>query len=30
MKITFQETVGRKEWIHRELMHSLTGDYNSK
>ena len=30
MKITFQEVVGRKEWIHRELLHSLTGDIINK
>jgi len=30
MKITFQEILGRKEWIHRELLHSLTGDLITK
>jgi hypothetical protein len=26
MKITFEETLSRKEWLHAELMESLTGD----
>lgn len=26
MKITFDETLSRKEWIHRELMESLTDE----
>ena len=26
MKITFEETLSRKEWLHKELMESLTGD----
>lgn len=30
MKITFKEALSRKEWIHRELMNSLTGDIIEK
>ena len=30
MKITFDETLSRKEWIHRELMESLTDEVISK
>ena len=30
MKITFEETLSRKEWLHKELMASLTGDIISK
>ena len=26
MKITFEETLSGKEWLHKELMESLTGD----
>lgn len=26
MKITFEEVLSRKEWLHTELMNSLTGD----
>lgn len=26
MKITFEELLSRKEWLHVELMNSLTGD----
>ena len=26
MRITFEETLSRKEWIYSELMNSLTGD----
>lgn len=26
MRITFEETLGRKDWLHKELMASLTGD----
>jgi hypothetical protein len=26
MKITFEEALSRKEWLHTELMNSLTGD----
>jgi hypothetical protein len=26
MKITFEETNSRKDWIHEELLHSLDGD----
>lgn len=29
MKITFEETLSRKEWLHKELMESLTGDVNA-
>mgnify|MGYP003544360237 CR=1 FL=1 len=30
MRITFRETLSRKEWIHKELMESLTGDIITK
>ena len=30
MKITFEETLSRKEWLHKELMESLTGDIITK
>lgn len=30
MKITFEETLSRKEWLHKELMESLTGDIIEK
>ena len=30
MKITFDETLSRKEWLHRELLNSLTGDIIEK
>jgi ferritin-like metal-binding protein YciE len=30
MKITFEETLSRKEWLHKELMESLTGDIIAK
>ena len=30
MKITFEETLSRKEWLHKELMSSLTGDIITK
>ena len=30
MKITFKETLSRKEWLHKELMESLTGDVITK
>lgn len=30
MKITFEETLSRKEWLHSELMNSLTGEIIEK
>lgn len=30
MKITFEELLSRKEWLHTELLHSLTGDVINK
>jgi len=30
MKITFEEVLSRKEWIHSELLNSLTGDIIDK
>ena len=30
MKITFDETLSRNEWLHRELMNSLTGEVITK
>lgn len=30
MKITFQEVLGRKEWIHEVLLNSLTGEIIAK
>lgn len=30
MKITFKDALSTKEWIHRELMNSLTGDIIEK
>ena len=30
MRITFKETLSRKEWLHKELMESLTGDIITK
>lgn len=30
MKVTFEETLSRKEWLHKELMNSLTGEVIEK
>jgi len=30
MKITFEEVLSEKEWIHKELMNSLTGEIVTK
>jgi hypothetical protein len=30
MKITFEEVLSTKEWLHTELMNSLTGDLITK
>ncbi len=30
MKITFEQTLSRKEWIHKELLNSLDGETISK
>lgn len=30
MKIKFEEVLSNKDWIHKELMHSLTGDIIEK
>jgi hypothetical protein len=30
MKVTFEETLTRKEWLHKELMNSLTGEVITK
>lgn len=30
MKVTFEETLSRNSWLHKELMNSLTGDVITK
>lgn len=30
MRVTFNELINRKEWLYKELMHSLTGELINK